>query len=106
VPTQTNFIDEVLGQIEFAIDDTQGVLNQFGLTPATVLNLCGGIPLATITSISVHISSQYAGAITVHVITDQYEVIRSIDFDLRRIDNRSMVVDKEERGRGIGYPSG
>lgn len=102
MPRQTNFIDEVFGQIEFIIDDTQGIMNQFGLTSATVLNLCGGIPLATITSIRVHISSQYAGALTVHVITDQYEVIRSIDFDLRRIDNRSMVVDKEERGNGIG----
>jgi GNAT superfamily N-acetyltransferase len=102
VPIQTNFIEEVFGQIEFNISDAKGVISQFGLSPATVLSLCGGIPLPTISSIKVHISSQYVGALTVQVIADQFEVIRSIDFDLRRIDNRSMIVDTSERGKGIG----
>lgn len=69
-------------------------MRQFGLTPTDVLNLCGGIPLPTISGIHVNISSQYAGALTAEVATDQYQVIRTIDMDIRRIDNRSMVVDQ------------
>ena len=72
------------------------------ITPTDVLNLCGGIPLPTISGIHVNISSQYAGALTAEVATDQYQVIRTIDMDIRRIDNRSMVVDQALRGRGIG----
>jgi GNAT superfamily N-acetyltransferase len=102
LPIQTNFIEELHEQIQFELDDTQNVMQQFGLTPIDVLNLCGGIPLPIISSINVNISSQYSGALTAHVATDQYEVIRTIDMDIRRIDNRSMVVDQEARGMGIG----
>ena len=102
MPILTNFIEELYEQIEFTVDDTQCVMQQFGLTPADVLNLCGGIPLPTISGIHVNISSQYAGALTAQVTTDQYQVIRMIDSDIRRINNRIMVVDQEARGMGIG----
>jgi GNAT superfamily N-acetyltransferase len=102
VPIDTNFIEELYDQIDFKLTDTQGVMDQFELTPVDVLNLCGGIPLPGITGIHVDISSQYAGALTIKVVTDQYEVIRMIDMDLRRIDNRVMVVAPEARGQGIG----
>jgi len=102
LPIQTNFIEELFDQIAFTVVDTQAVMSEFGLTRANVLNLCGGIPLPTITNIQVDISSQYKGALTIQISSDQYELIRMIDMDLRRIDNRVMVVEQEARGQGIG----
>lgn len=102
MPVLTNFIEDRWAHIAFTLDDVYGVMAQFALTLADVVNLCGGIPLPTITGIRVDISSQYAGALTVQVSTDQYEVIRTIDVDIRRIDNRVMIVTPEARGRRIG----
>jgi GNAT superfamily N-acetyltransferase len=102
MPVQTNFIEERWNHIMFTLDDAYGVMAQFALTLADVVNLCGGIPLPEITGIHAHIFSQYAGALTARISTDQYEVIRMIDLDIRRIDNRVMVVAPEARGQGIG----
>ena len=99
---QTNFIEEVSDQIAFTIRDSHQVMAQNKLTPQEVVNLCGGIPLLDISSISVCISSEYQAALSVQVETDQYEVSRIIDFDLLRIDNQIMVVEEEAQGKHIG----
>jgi hypothetical protein len=86
----------------FEIRDPHQVMAQNKLTPPEVVNLCGGIPSPDISGISVRISSEYQAALNVQVETDQYEVARIIDFDLRRIDNQIMVVEEEAQGKHIG----
>ena len=102
MPLLTNFIEHLSDKAIFAINDPRQVMKQHALSPTEVLNLCGGIPLPDIGDILVKISSQYQGALSVEIKTDQYELIRLMDFDIGRLDNQIMVVASSARGQGIG----
>jgi len=75
---------------------------QYGTTDFDILNLCGGIPSADITNIHVDIQPCYGSAVAVTVRCDQYEVVRTMDFDFGLIDNQFMVVREADRGKHIG----
>lgn len=102
MPIQTNFIEALYHQIEFKIADPHSVLKHNKVTGKDIVNLCGGIPLPDITNISVEISSQYQPALCVQIKTDQYETVRTMDFELKQIDNNIMIVNDEAKGRHIG----
>lgn len=98
---QTNFLEVVYDQIKWTIEDPDSVMLQYGATDKDILNLCGGIPLPDISNIRVQIYPQYPSALVVTVNTDQYEVIRLIDFEVKLIDNHFMVMAGAERGKPL-----
>ena len=99
---QTNFVEAVYDQIQWTIEDSDSVMLKYNATDKDILNLCGGIPLPDISNIRVQIYPQYPAALVVTVNTDQYEVIRLIDFEVKLIDNHFMVVAETARGKHIG----
>lgn len=102
MPIQTNFINDCYDAIRITIEDPHRVMNQYNVTDRDIINLVGGVPLPTITNIRVIISSQYQESLLVKMNTDQFEVIRRIDFDIGRINNSYMRVYKEYKGMHIG----
>ncbi|MBS1665518.1 MAG: hypothetical protein JST68_31040 [Bacteroidetes bacterium] len=100
MPIQTNYIDELVHTINFEINDAAPVLAQYHLSPYDIVNLCGGIPAPYITSIRVIMHATYNSALSVQISSDQYEVVRNIDFQIGRIDNNHMVV--VHPGEGLG----
>lgn len=100
MPIQTNYIDELANTIYFELNDAEPVVDQYHLSRYDIVNLCGGIPAPTITSIRVIMHATYTSAISVRVFSDQYEVVRNMDFQIGRIDNNHMVV--AQPGQGLG----
>jgi hypothetical protein len=97
---RTNFIEENYALIQCSIDDRYNVMQQCNVDLKDVVNLCGGIPSLDISSFYIKISSQYHSAITVEIETNLYEVVRAIDFEIKRIDNNFMFV--YDKGNHIG----
>ncbi len=97
---QTNFIDDLYPLISFELTNAYTVLEQYNISARDIVNLCGGIPSPHITNIHVVLSSQYASALCIEINTDQYELVRRLDFDIRKIDNTYMYV--HNKGQGIG----
>ena len=100
MPILTNYLDDRLPIVDIELNDTLPVLGQYHLSPFDIINLCGGIPSPEITSVRVVINSTFSSALSVQIFTDQYEVVRNIDFQIGRIDNNFMLV--RERGQGLG----
>ena len=97
---QINFIDKLYPRIHFELIGADVVFQRYNISAREVLNLCGGVPALYISHIHVTISGTYSSALSVKVITDQYEVVRNMDFEIGRIDNNYMYV--QEKGQGIG----
>lgn len=98
---QTNFIDDFYPLIHYELTNTAVLFQRFKVSAREILNLCGGIPAPYITNIRATISGTYSSALSVKVITDQYEVARNMDFEIGRIDNNYMYVQKKGQGIGI-----
>lgn len=94
-----NYIDEVkiLG---FVKNDPFNVFASHSLTPEDVINLCGGMPVKGYGAVMLTATSVSESAIDATVSLPSFEVIRRIDFALKRIDNASM--DVHEKNCGIG----
>ena len=97
---RTNYINDVLPRIHIELRKAHAVLEKYGLSALDIIDLCGGIPGPHISNIHVIIVATYSSALSVHILTDQYEIVRNMDFDIGRIDNNYMYV--QEKGQGLG----
>ena len=96
----TNYIENVFPQIDIDWKGARPVLEKYGFTAMDIINLCGGVPTQSITNIRVTIAATYSTALSVQIITDQYEVSRNMDFEIARIDNNYMYVNERRQGLG------
>ena len=100
VPLQINYLDTFSPAIQIELNNASSVLGQYNISPFDIINLCGGVPAPDITSIYVQLHATYASALSVRIVTDQYEVTRRMDFSIGRINNDFMLV--HQRGHGLG----
>jgi hypothetical protein len=98
---QTNFINQVYSEIHIDLTNSSSVLSNLHITDRDMINLCGGVPLPNITNIRVVIAATYSSALSVKIFTDQYEVVRNMDFEIKRIDNNFIYVKNKRKGIGI-----
>lgn len=97
---RTNYIGDVFSLIRIEAKNAHPVLDKYGFTIADIINLCGGIPSPYISNIRVTISATYSSALSVQIVTDQYELARNMDFEIARIDNNYLYIN--EKGQGLG----
>jgi len=95
-----NYTDYVFSHIHIEKKNCQPVLERHSLSVQDIVDLCGGIPTPYITGIRVTINGTSSTALSVQIFTDQYEVVRNMDFEIGRIDNNYMYV--EQKGQGLG----
>lgn len=98
MPLVTNYIKDVLPFAQVSIHNVME--ENLPIPMQDFLNLCGGVPLPSITNLKVDIYATYSSAFTVKIFSDQYETVRSMDFSIGRIDNNYLYVT--EKGQGIG----
>ncbi|MCW3461820.1 hypothetical protein [Chitinophaga nivalis] len=79
------------------INDPKKALDKHGLDIRDVINLCGGFPPQRITELAIKIISTHEDIIHIKIFTDLYEIVRSINFDYRFIDNSYMHVYKPQQ---------
>jgi hypothetical protein len=100
MPILTNYLEALLPIVDINLNDTSPVLRQYHISPFDIINLCGGIPSPETTSVRVIMNSTFSSALSVQIFTDQYEVVRNMDFQIGRIDNNFMLV--RDQGKGFG----
>ena len=98
-----NFITPLLAGVSHSIDHKCLLLLQkYDTDIVAVINLCGGIPAASITTYDLTIHSISDSTIQCTITTDLFNAVRRINFGIRVIFNDFLEINKEIQGNGIG----
>jgi len=103
VAEQINFLTPDLTGIHQLVDRrAMSVLEAYSLDMVTVINLCGGVPSADISSYDLTIHYINDTTIQCTIATNLYSAIRRINLGLRVIFNDFLEVTRAAQGNGLG----
>lgn len=95
-----NYVNDNIVTPVYTINDKYSLISEHKLTIKDLINLCGGIPSRDVTEYRLEIISGSKDIVHIKVFTNLYEVVRSINFEYRIIDNHFMNV--YQKGKNIG----
>ncbi|PWV48201.1 hypothetical protein [Chitinophaga sp. S165] len=95
-----NYVNDNIVTPVYNINDKYALISEHNLTMKDLINLCGGIPSREVTECRLEIISGSKNVIHIKVFTNLYEVVRTINFESKTIDNHFMLVYK--KGENIG----
>jgi GNAT superfamily N-acetyltransferase len=98
-----NFNTPLLTGVSHSIDHKcLSLLQKYDTDIKAVINLCGGIPTASIKTYNLTIHHTSNTTIQCTVTTNLFNAVRRINFGLRVIFNDFLEINKEIQGNGVG----